>query len=223
MTNDTTNTIKDNPQTRWIVVTGLDGSGKTTLVKNLADYYRNEKNLRVATDRFPHDKYLVHELLEKSKDAYTDRLLFALDNRIFGTELKEMMDSKKYDDIITQRGFLDSFVHGSVQGFSYAWINELNRVNDLPKCDVMIHMVCNAGVAYSRICDDPDADKFEYPDYIEKQECETRKAYDEVTSGRNPNFEHFKNAQNIYIDTTQMSTSEVFSFAIKKLENTNLI
>ena len=44
MTNDTTNTIKDNPQTRWIVVTGLDGSGKTTLVKNLADYYRNEKN-----------------------------------------------------------------------------------------------------------------------------------------------------------------------------------
>lgn len=53
MTNDTTNTIKDNPQTRWIVVTGLDGSGKTTLVKNLADYYRNEKNLRVATDRFP--------------------------------------------------------------------------------------------------------------------------------------------------------------------------
>lgn len=77
----------------WIVVTGLDGSGKTSLVENLTKWFSEEKNLSVYRDRFPHDHYLVKDLLNKSKDKYTDRLLFALDNRLFGTELKEMLES----------------------------------------------------------------------------------------------------------------------------------
>ena len=36
----------------WIVVTGLDGSGKTNLVNNLAEYYRG-KGLRVKTAHLP--------------------------------------------------------------------------------------------------------------------------------------------------------------------------
>ena len=209
-------------KTLWVVVTGLDGSGKTSLVDNLASWFINEKNLTVMRDRFPHDKYLVKDLLNKSKDRYTDRLLFALDNRLFGTELQETINSGEYDVAITQRGFLDSFVHGAVQGFSYSWIGELNQIDDLPKCDIMIHMVCEARTAYSRICDDPDADKFEYPAYIDKQERETRKAYAEVVSGTNLDLEHFKNSKNIYIDSTQMTIDEVFEFAKKKLEELNL-
>ena len=94
---------------KWIVVTGLDGSGKTTLVDNLVTWFQ-EKGYKVMRDRFPHDRYLVKDLLNKSHDRYTDRLLFALDNRLFGTELQERIDSGEYDVIITQRGFLDSFV-----------------------------------------------------------------------------------------------------------------
>lgn len=208
--------------TLWVVVTGLDGSGKTSLVDNLAGWFSNEKNFKVMRDRFPHDRYLVKDLLNKSKDRYTDRLLFALDNRLFGTELREIISSCEYDVVITQRGFLDSFVHGAVQGFSYSWIGELNQFSDLPKCDIMIHMVCEARTAYSRICDDPDADKFEYPAYIDKQERETRKAYAEVVSENNLDLEHFKDSKNIYIDSTQMSIEEVFEFAKKKLEELNL-
>lgn len=210
-------------KTKWIVVTGLDGSGKTSLVSNLTSWLSEEKKLKVKRDRFPHDRYLVKDLLDKSKDRYTDRLLFALDNRLFGTELAEIIESGKYDFIVTQRGFLDSFVHGAVQGFSYSWIGELNQIADLPKCDIMIHMVCEARTAYSRICNDPDADKFEYPAYIDKQERETRKAYAEVISETNPDLEHFKDCQNLYIDTTQMSIDEVFDFVKKKLEDSKLL
>ena len=208
--------------TKWIVVTGLDGSGKTSLVSNLTSWLSDEKQLKVKRDRFPHDRYLVKDLLDKSKDRYTDRLLFALDNRLFGTELSEIIESGEYDIIITQRGFLDSFVHGAVQGFSYSWIGELNQVADLPKCDLMIHMVCEARTAYSRIKNDPDADKFEYPAYIDKQERETRRAYAEVVSGINPDLEHFNDSSNVYIDTTQMSIAEVFDLAKKKLEELKL-
>lgn len=210
-------------KTKWIVVTGLDGSGKTSLVSNLTSWLSEEKKLKVKRDRFPHDRYLVKDLLNKSKDRYTDRLLFALDNRLFGTELAEIIESGKYDFIVTQRGFLDSFVHGAVQGFSYSWIGELNQIADLPKCDIMIHMVCEARTAYSRICNDPDADKFEYPAYIDKQERETRRAYAEVISETNPDLEHFKDCQNLYIDTTQMSIDEVFDFVKKKLEDSKLL
>ena len=103
----------------WISVTGLDGSGKTTLVDNLQKWL-SEKEKTVYRSRLPHDEYLVKTLLNESKDKYTDRLLFALDNRIFGTKLSAIRDD--YDFILTQRCFLYRFVHGAVQGFSYDWI-----------------------------------------------------------------------------------------------------
>ena len=205
-------------KTLWIAVSGLDGSGKTTLVNNLQEWLSTEKKLTVMRDRLPHDRYLVTDLLNQSKDTYTDRLLFAVDNRIFGTMLEDIIKSEKYDIILTQRCFLDSFVHGAVQGYSYSWIEELNRTNDLPKADVIIHMVAEAKTAYSRICDDPDADKFEYPAYMRKQEVETRRAYAECLAGNNTDLEPFNHARHLYIDSTQMSTQDVFETAKKQLE-----
>ena len=207
-------------KTLWIVVTGLDGSGKTTLVSNLENHF--SRDFKVKLDRFPHDQYLVKELLPKLKKPRADRLLFALDNIAFSEELEEMIENHEYDIIITQRGFLDSFVHGAVQGYSYSWIAALNGIAELPKCDVMIHMVADASIAYSRICDDPDADKFEYPDYIRKQEMETRKAYREVVKGDNPELASFKDCKNIFVDTTEMTTDEVFEFVLNKLNKLNL-
>lgn len=198
----------------WISVTGLDGSGKTTLVDNLQKWL-SEKEKTVYRSRLPHDEYLVKTLLNESKDKYTDRLLFALDNRIFGTKLSAIRDD--YDFILTQRCFLDSFVHGAVQGFSYDWIEELNNTSELPRTDILIHLVAEASVAYQRICNDPDADKFEYPEYIGVQERETRRAYSNVLKGGDPALDSFKKCKNIYIDTTQMTTDEVFEVATKKL------
>lgn len=202
-------------KTKWIVATGLDGSGKTTLVEALENYYTSlGKSVKRA--RLPYDQYIVKELLNKSTSKYTDRMLFALDNRLFAEEYEDWYTSNDYDVIITQRGFLDSFVHGAVQGFSYEFIAELNRVDELPKCDVMIHMVAEAETAYARIKDDPDADKFEYLAYIRRQEQETRRAYRELMV-KEPALECFHTAKNIYVDTTEMTTDETFDYVSKKL------
>ena len=206
---------------KWIVVSGLDGSGKTSLVQNLSEWLKKE-NKRVKTSRLPYDKHLVKDLLNVSKDVYTDRMLFALDNRLFAEHFKDWKDSGDYDIILTQRGFLDSFVHGAVQGFDYAWIAALNRIEDLPECQVIIHMVAEAETAYKRIKNDPDADKFEYISYIRRQESETRRAYREL-SAENPDLEHFKNAINIYVDTTQMTIQETFEFVKQKLKAHDIV
>ena len=209
-------------KTMWIAVSGLDGSGKTTLVDSLYKWFTTVKHLSVIKDRLPHDRYIVSDLLNQSKDTYTDRLLFAVDNRIFGTILKDILNSEKYDVVLTQRCFLDSFVHGAVQGYSYSWIEDLNRTNDLPRADVIIHMVAEAKTAYARICDDPDADKFEYPAYMRKQEVETRRAYAECIAGNNTDLEPFNKAKHLYVDSTNMSIADVFLTVRRQLESLNL-
>lgn len=208
----------------WIVVTGLDGSGKTTLVGDLEKWFTQEKGLRVMRTRSPHDRYLVKDLLNVSgdgqpmKDPYTDRLIFALDNRILGTRIRNWEVSGQYDLILSQRGFFDSFVHGAVQGYTYSQIAELNRIEELPRCTLMIHLVAEADTAYARICEDEDADKFETPGYIRKQEIETRRGYRELKAGDNPDLSAFEGCKHIYVDTTMFTTDETFNFVLKRLE-----
>ena len=207
--------------TKWIVVSGLDGSGKTLLVDSLEKYLM-QQSIRVKRSRLPHDEHLVKDLLNTSTNRYTDRMIFALDNRIFAERYRKWCESENYDVILTQRGFLDSFVHGAVQGYSYSWIAELNQIAELPKCDVIIHLVAEAETAYARIKDDPEADKFEYIEYIRKQEAETRRAYNEVCR-KNVDLAHFRDCINIYIDTTQLTPEETFELALKRLKQHNII
>ncbi len=207
----------------WVVVTGLDGSGKTTLVDNLEKWF-GEKGQRVKRTRSPHDEYLTKTLLNVAgsgspdKDSYTDRTIFMLDNRILGSRIEQWRESDKYDLILSQRGFFDSFVHGRVKDYSYKTTADFNRVWELPECQVMIHLVANAETAYERIKNDPDADKFETLEYIRIQEQETRKGYEALVRKSDSALSHFFNCINIFIDTTNLSTDETFEFATKRLE-----
>lgn len=210
----------------WIVVTGLDGTGKTTLKNNLVGYFR-QKNLKVKDFKFPYDKNLLY-LLNNTvgdgrpwEDNYTDQLLFTLDNRIVGTVL--VRDWREtHDLIISQRGYIDSFVHGKCRNFSYAETDDLMRTYELARCDIMIHLNADPQVAFERIKEDPDADKYEIPSYIRKQANETRKAY-EALLREDSNLAAFKGIPNIYIDTTTLTTFETFNRAIQGLKELNLI
>lgn len=200
---------------KWLAVTGLDGSGKTHLVANLADHYR-EKGFSVQTAHLPYDTHLDFEVLPKLKQPYADRLLFALDNYIFDAQYKAW--ETEYDLIITQRCYFDSFVHGAVQGYDYDFIGSLMQIENLHTPNVMIHLVCSAATAYARIKDDPDADKFEYPAYIRKQEIQTRRGYDELMYG-NLDLFAFSSVSNTLIDTTYMTIPETFDESIRYLED----
>lgn len=210
----------------WIVVTGLDGTGKTTLKHKLVGFFK-ERNLRVKDFKFPYDKHLL-ELLNNTvgdglpwQDNYSDQMLFALDNRILGTV--HIRDWKNASDVlISQRGYIDSFVHGECRGFSYADSDKLQKTWELERCSVMIHLNADPVVAFNRIKDDPDADKFETLEYIKKQAKSTKKAYDSLIN-EDPALSAFKGIPNIYIDTTKLTCQETFEIALKELKNLSLI
>lgn len=207
----------------WIVVTGLDGSGKTSLIDNLEKLF-TESGLRVKRFRSPHDDYLIHTLLnvsgdgEPMKDRYTDRLIFALDNRILGTRIKHWTTSGEYDILLSQRGFFDSFVHGAVQGYSYHEIASMNQIDDLPKCTLMVHLCADSTVAYNRIKDDDDMDKFETPAYMRRQEFETRRGFRALTQEDHVDLAAFDGIKNFFIDTTELTSDEVFCLAKSRLK-----
>ena len=210
----------------WIVITGLDGTGKTTLKNNIVGLLRGS-NLRVKDFKFPYDKHLL-DLLNNVvgggrpwQDNYTDQMLFTLDNRVVGTTLVKEWRATN-DVLVSQRGYIDSFVHGKCRGYSYAEVDSLMRTNELERCDVMIHLNAEAKIAFDRIKEDPDADKYERPEYIKKHAAETSLAYKELLAG-NPDLAAFRNIPNIYIDTTALTTYETYMRAVDELKKLNLI
>lgn len=211
----------------WIVVTGLDGTGKTTLKRNLTGYFR-ERNQLVKDFKFPYDKHLL-ELLNTTvgdgrpwQDNYSDQMLFALDNRIVGTV--KVRDWRKSNDVlISQRGYIDSFVHGECRGFSYREVDDIQRTWELERCDVMVHLNADPNVAFERIKNDPDADKFETIEYIRYQAAATRKAYDELQKENADLMTAFKGIPNIYVNTTEKTTEETFKIVLNELRKLSLI
>lgn len=210
----------------WICITGLDGTGKTTLKSNLVGYFRTN-NLRVKDFKFPYDKHLL-DLLNNTvgdgrpwQDNYTDQMLFTLDNRIVGTV--KVRDWRKQNDVlVSQRGYIDSFVHGKCRGFDYKFTDDLMHTNELERCDVMVHLNADPMVAFNRIKEDPDADKYEIPEYIKRQAAETSEAYYELEKG-NSALAAFKNIPNVYIDTTNLTTDETYTLVLAKLRELTLI
>lgn len=210
----------------WIVITGLDGTGKTTLKNNLVGYFRSD-NLRVKDFKFPYDKHLL-DLLNNTvgdgrpwQDNYTDQMLFTLDNRIVGTVL--IRDWRATNDVlVSQRGYIDSFVHGKCRGFTYEETDKLMRTNELERADVMVHLNADPMVAFNRIKEDPEADKYEIPEYIKKQAAETSEAYHELAKD-NQYLSAFRNIPNVYIDTTNLTTDETFVRVLAELKSLTLI
>src|SRR5579863_7195206 len=76
----------------WIVVTGLDGAGKSTLVARLAE------DLDAQKLRLPHHDF-VRACLARSGDGspfgdiHTDRLLFALDARLANYIIRDLEET----------------------------------------------------------------------------------------------------------------------------------
>lgn len=206
--------------TYYISVTGQDGSGKTTLRDNLANYY-SKKGKVVVTAKSPCDKYIVG-LLNNAisqngyNDWYTEQLLFSFCDGLLSNYMIQLKNHCDY--FICQRGPSDQYDHGITRSsLSYENIFDIQRPERLEKFDVYIHMNCDAKVAWQRICDDEGKDRYEYPEYFERQVVNTKKLYQMIVNGNEKVLDFLRKSKNYYIDTTSLTTEEVFALALDLL------
>lgn len=210
-------------KTKYLCVTGQDGSGKTSLRDNLAKYYSDKGEL-VITSKSPCDPHLV-DLLNNAisqkgyEDPYTEQLLFSFCDGL----LSNYMHSLNYhcDYFICQRGPLDQYAHGSIRSkLGFEEIHDIQRPNRLMKFSAYIHLNCRADVAWRRVFDDPYKDRYEFPEYFKQQVQNTKKVFEEVQK-ENPFLSFAKDAEHFYLDTTELSIENVFNSVVKYLEKIN--
>jgi thymidylate kinase len=136
----------------WITITGLDGAGKTTLLQALS------KDLGGFQFRLPYHAF-VRELLNVSGkgtafgDVHTDRLLFATDARLTNCLIQDWRHT--HPILLSQRGWMDNFIFGAVQGVTYEETDQLLRTSELERPSAIIYLTADPQVAFCRIAADP--------------------------------------------------------------------
>lgn len=194
-----------------VTITGQDGSGKTTLLEQLVAAFESPRvtSMRLPVSTFVNTSLTISGAGTPMGDKHTDRLIFALDNRMAHYKFQELL--QKHDVIFCQRGWMDSFIHGAVQGYNYEQTAELTRVADLVPSHCSIYLNCEPTVAYERIANDPLADKFETPEYMKEQYHETKQFYDALDT--HEVLQSIFREPRLYIDTTKLTPEETFSQA----------
>ena len=200
----------------WIVVTGLDGAGKTTLVRRL------ESCFAASRFRLPYHDF-VRPCLARSGagepfgDIQTDRLLFSLDARLANYQIRDWRREGR--TLISQRGWMDNFIFGAVQGLSYRQTDEMLRSCELERPSAHIFLVSNPSIAFERIRNDPDRDKYETADFLVIQYVETLRFFDQ-SLGNHPDLKSFAGIPTILIDTSIKTPEQVYDAAREFLVDT---
>jgi thymidylate kinase len=203
-------------KTCFISVMGQDGSGKTSLRDNLAEYC-SSLGKTVVTAKSPCDKYIVGLLNNAISqngydDWYTEQLLFSFCDGLLSNYMIQLKNHCDY--FICQRGPCDQYDHGVTRsGKTYQEIHDIQRPERLAKFDTYIHMNCDAKVAWDRICEDEGKDRYEYPEYFERETKNTEKLFKDITEGDDPALDFLRDAKHFYICTTEMTIDEVFKKA----------
>lgn len=204
--------LSEKCDTKFISITGQDGSGKTTLRNNLAKYYA-EKGKKVVVAKSPCDKHTVNLLNNAISqygydDWYTEQLLFSFMDGVLSNYMIQL--NGRCDYFICQRGPIDQYAHGVTRsGKEYSEIYDIQRPERLKKFDVYIHLNCEANVAWQRVCEDKGKDRYEYPEYFERQVPNTKTLYTNIVEGVQPELQFLRDSEHFYLETQDLTTDEV--------------
>ena len=159
-----------------IAICGLDGSGKTSVVKRLVAELKGRK-LKVHHVKEPHIRMLKH-LFRLYNDPYIDMLLFAVDRLILQPNIKKMLEE---GIVISERCIWDGLCYQGAAGIPWDRILEINRADwKFRFPDLVVILDANPEQAYSRILFSAHRkfkDKWETEDYLRKVRSEFLRLY----------------------------------------------
>lgn len=141
----------------FIAIEGLDGSGKTTIARQLAYFMQSVFNENVKLTFEPHDPscggLFIRQVLEKKiRDFSHETLMLAFAaNRLdhCDREINEWLSTNDDAIIICDRYYLSSLVYQSNEDFSFEHVMDLN--SGARKPDLTIFMNVSNEVCYQRM------------------------------------------------------------------------
>ena len=147
---------------KLVSIEGIDGCGKTTHVRLLAEWLRSQGYKVVVTDE-PTDGMIGRIIKRALRGEFklsvaAEALLFAADRVQHITELigPALAAGKT---VITERYFYSSLAYQSARGLSMAWLESINRAAMKPNLVILIDLPADA--ALQRIKRSRKLDKFE--------------------------------------------------------------
>lgn len=136
-----------------VSLSGIDGSGKTTLINNLENYYRSQGGRTLITKQ-PTVEYRNHPLVRENLStgqtkvgAEAIALLSAFDRLCHISKLQN--DLREHDIVFSDRFLLDGIVSFIARGIDEHWVKLINKF--CPKPDLEILVDCPGAVAHERI------------------------------------------------------------------------
>ena len=139
-----------------VAICGIDGSGKTTLINLLKDYFENHRKEDVYITKQPTDfyrrydrfrQYINREVNIESSIIYELALLSATDKlRHYEMEIRPNMDKIIFCD----RYVFSAYAYFLARGIKdINWLTEINKLLPLP--DITIYIDVDVQQAYQRI------------------------------------------------------------------------
>ena len=140
-----------------LVIEGLDGSGKTSIGRHLAQFCETQLNKKVRLSYEPHDPsaggLFIRQILEKKITNFTSETLMVafaanrLDHK--SRVLNDWLDRGADHMIICDRNYLSSLVYQTNDDFSKKHVMNLNQ--NARKPDLTIFMNVSNEVCYQRM------------------------------------------------------------------------
>ena len=187
---------------------GIDGSGKTTQAKLLADYLNGIYTCEPTTGEIGQ---LIRKILNgKNCEKETLALLFAGD-RV--EHIKEIERQLKENTVICDRYVYSSIVYQSIQGIDIDFIVNINKFAKLP--DILIFLDVSIEESLKRMGDRDSKEIFENKDTLEK----VKKKYHEIIEKIlfKPKYGY------IVVDTTNKDIDEVHDEIMEELREKGII
>ncbi|MDZ7879253.1 MAG: dTMP kinase [Saprospiraceae bacterium] len=162
----------------FVVIEGLDGSGKSTASRHLVDVLNRVQVGQVKQSYEPHDPscggLLIRDILTKKHTHFTPKLLplaFATNRLDHGDQvIRPWLEAQNGNILICDRYYLSSLVYQSSPDFPFEKVMTLNEFALKP--DIIFFINVDTEVCYARM-----ANRNQAPELFEDRLDESRKKY----------------------------------------------